>query len=842
MKKLLLSTFLLLMCLCIGAQTTPETALDLAIGENSYNFSSTGQNTVYYKYTAPEGQAQLLTITKDGYDPSIRVTDANGGNVSGMMLQNGTKNIFPINKGQTVTIAVSTDKKTATFTVSLEEVDLEGGKTCDNPIVPEDGKQTFVPYNVDEYYSPMPVYLQYVPKEDGVLVLAFSGYTSSLTVKNACDAESAESLSPQYDNTTGNYTAKYTVEGGKNYIFAVTSYNPLFATLTLTHPQEGSSCDLPFEATLKANKLPKEAGKYWYELITDKSGFAIIKSEAGLPGGIIKTFTTCSDYSPKASVTGSMKLRTAVTAGVPLLICIEKTEATGADETFDIEIEDAKAGDSFADPAELKIGENTVPEYNGEYYYKLTVPEGSSKMLNIDATKAGITSQSTQVSVYSSDNSWTAIKYGQQSVSCEVSGGKSYIVKWKLDEGTNSFNYTVSLDEIAAGDVAGNPLEAKAGDNELAAGIVKYYVYTATKNGWLSIDTDPTIDVTFPRDPTSEYTSYYDVQKNGTVSRIEATKDTKYYIVFKNIADATTFTLSEDDYKQGESIDNPIEITSETTKLPREVLNTWYVYTAPEDGKLNVKSDIAYETNQQTYTSSTVKVKIGDDVNDITKYGGQEGEETYFEGNFIVSKGDKAYIFVKTLSAQEGKTLTVALGELAQGESSTNPIPLEGKDSVSIPKVDRQAPVWYSVTLNPGDSVALASAPNSYFDGFVCKAGDTETQLETTTYTYDEQYNATYMLIYKNETSETGEYLLCITTTYEGGAKAGVTIARAGSDGISKVETAGGAFTISGNTVSGENLAVYDMAGRIVKHEKNAGTITLAKGLYIVNGKKVVIR
>ena len=46
------------------SQTTVDTALELQTGENSYTFAEAGQQTVYYKYTAPEGKSQLLTLQK----------------------------------------------------------------------------------------------------------------------------------------------------------------------------------------------------------------------------------------------------------------------------------------------------------------------------------------------------------------------------------------------------------------------------------------------------------------------------------------------------------------------------------------------------------------------------------------------------------------------------------------------------------------------------------------------------------------------------------------------------------------------------------------------------------
>ena len=65
MKRLLLSTFLMCLFFSIYSQTTVDTALPLQEGYNSYTFESgTSYNSVYYIYTAPEGQGKLLTVEK----------------------------------------------------------------------------------------------------------------------------------------------------------------------------------------------------------------------------------------------------------------------------------------------------------------------------------------------------------------------------------------------------------------------------------------------------------------------------------------------------------------------------------------------------------------------------------------------------------------------------------------------------------------------------------------------------------------------------------------------------------------------------------------------------------
>ena len=80
------------------SQTTVDTALELQTGENSYTFAEAGQQTVYYKYTAPEGKSQLLTLQKSSQSVSLQVSTDGTYNtaVQGVMLDNGLKSVFPI--------------------------------------------------------------------------------------------------------------------------------------------------------------------------------------------------------------------------------------------------------------------------------------------------------------------------------------------------------------------------------------------------------------------------------------------------------------------------------------------------------------------------------------------------------------------------------------------------------------------------------------------------------------------------------------------------------------------------------------------------------------------------
>lgn len=826
MRKVLLFTLCLVCSLATMAQTSMDTALDLTMGTVTYEFTESG--SVYYKYTAPEESGVLLTIARPDYSASISVMDADRNYFSSISQNSGMTNIYAVGKGKTAYVVVSVYSAcTATFEASVEEAEVEGGETCDDPLIATDGSKIYVPvYRSSDYSSYYSTYIAYDATEDGVMQVDLTGYANSFTVSVGCDGEKS-SPTGSYQNG-GGYQYKFDVDGGNRYIVAIQGYSPQFATFTLTHPTVGSSCDMPFTASTETeNTLPAAAGSYWYQLTPSKSGYAVISSDATLVGGTVKGYSYCGAYTTSGSVTGSMLFRSPVYSGSSLMICIEKAEATAADETFSISIEDAKEGDTYDNPMTLNIGENVAPMYNGTYYYKLEVPEGDAKMLKIDASDAGILSSNTNVALYSSSDSYTSIAYGQSSLSKDVTGGSTYIVRWVLDEGKNGFTFNVELEDIAAGDVASNPIHAVEGENALANGTVKYYDFVSTKSGWLSIDVaDPSVSVSFPINPSNSYSGNYSATTEGTVSRIQATAGTTYYLVFRGMTEDTSFTLSQDDYAQGESKDNPIEITEETTALPEKVTDYWYVYTAPRDGKLVVKSDIEYGYNS-SYTYTQVSVAINDGYeSSITKY---SSGGTVFDGSFAVSAGDKAYIHVVIPMAQTGKTLTCYVADYEKGETSSNPIELEDGE-MTIPYVSsRDASVWYSVELNQNDSLNISGS--SYFGAYLYKADDLNNYVTYATSYYDSStYTSIYYLAYKHEAEESTKYLVNVYYSY-GETPVTVTIVRAKTDGIDTIDAA-----------NASACGVFDMQGRKVAEAKSINAANLPAGIYIMNGKKVVVK
>lgn len=848
MKKLILLTFLQF-CLCsLFAQTDVSTALDLQVGTNSYNL--TGQSgcvTLYYKYTAPAESGQLLTFTTvKGEGLSYVMSEDGTYNKMIYGINSATGSIVPVKAGQTVYLILNTrGGSEISFDMKAENAIVEGGQTKEEAIDVTGQSNFFIPSNYStETYSSV-TYLKYECSEEGVLEMTFTGSLSGLSV---CEENSSEETSVSLSYVSGTVVGKTEVEAGKVYIIKIkASTSPLIGNFVITHPTLGSSSDYPFEGKAEGNELPAEIGEYWYSYVAEDNGFVMLSSDSYLYGGTVSVYNANSMYSPIASVDGCFLLRFNAVKGNTYLICIEKNEATGSPDLFDMTLVPAGEGDSFNNPKAIELGENTLPQYNGQYYYSITIPgeAGTPKFLNI-SSEADFLSSATNVAVYDQNNMYSSLASGTKDVKVEVSAGNTYIICWNLNEDINGFKYNVSVEDIAQGDVYGNPIPAVVGTNDLKSGSDKYYKYTATLNGWLVISpSDPAVKVQFPMS-SGPYPSYRTAVQDGSSIKTEIVKGTEYVIQFSDVTADGTFDLEEVAYGEGESKETAIVVEGSSADVPKSAQTTWYRYVAPADGMLEISSDINYEQNA-SYQSSTVRVmRDGDSYPvDITK---PSTVGITFFGKFGASKDEVFYVQVVTLSAQEGKTVTFNLRDYEPGELSDNPIELVVGEN-QLKEASRLNPVWYYADLAEGDLKITADA-NNYYYMTLYSADDLNNPLAVSGYVYDENYNGSYNLTYTVETP--GKYIMKLEQTNPGGAL--VTMSANIATGISatgldaeNVTVGSGCITVT-PSAAGANVSVYDLSGKMVKsaYVKGQTTFNVEKGLYIVrvNNKaiKVVVK
>lgn len=822
----------------ISAQATAETALTMNEGSNEYTFESPSSvNTVYYKYTASDSQSHLAYITLPGQGISIICSgDGTTNNtIQGCVLSEGLLRIFPIEAEQTVYFIFTTTESKISFDTEFRDYDLSLGNTCETPVIATE-EEFFVKTTGSGYY-PGYTYIKYTCNEDGVLEMTFSNYVS-VSIQEGCSG-TPSTVSISYDGTTRNYKGKTPVKAGTDYIVIVETSSPVMASFKQVEMEIGKSCDLPFDITEGDNTLPKEAATYWYRIQPEKSGFMYISSDSPLYGGSINVYTSCESYSKIAGIAGYFQLRCQVNAGNTYLISIESIEEFEEDITFSVTVKDPEAGESIDNPIDItNETEVYTPQYDGTYYYSVMIDGEEPKFLVIDATEAGIMNSGTNVSITRQDNPYTVIASGTDYLKAAVSPGINYIVKWNIAESNATpLRFEVSYEDIAKGDICENPIEAVLGENELTACETKYYSYMPTRKGWMVISAHEPLNVSFPRD-CNPYSGEYPKTTIGLTYKIEVTPDKEYIIKFSNVEYDTTFDLTEEDYKDGESCDMPLDIVLGENNLSSTIPSCWYSFIAPQDGKLTVSSDMIFESGTSGTSSIVVYTDGCESYGTNISSAGEGG--VVFEGGFVVNQNDMIIINVNQITLNPGKTITVSIRDLEPGEACSKPINIEQEGDFELAKASRQLPVWYSIYLMPGD-FCISSA--EYFSMSMYESCESSSPLAISNYNYDyETYTGDYRLNYTVENE--GMYILKLEDSYSnitvnitGNIKSDI---RTDTKEDIYVFVSDGKICVNSSTP--ERIQIYSITGelRITTEETYQASFEQPDGLYLVKvGTKV---
>lgn len=757
MKRFLLFSLMQLFAFSMFAQTL-ESPLELPIGEVTVE----GEET-YFKYAAPEDKNVFLSITVSGWSTGISVSkDGTDETIVDGAQYNGST-YYPVNQGEEVIVFVSTWGDASTFnTAVIENTTIGGGLTCDDA-VQATTEPFFLPAPWDwENYTSMPAYTTFTVPEgsgNGLLEMTFYSYPSSITVLEGCDDEEGVMVEIT-DGDDYKNIASMAVEAGKTYIIQTTAYEPMMASFRFFVPEAGYSCAMPIEGKVGENTLPAAAGRYWYEVVMEKAGALVVSSEANLTGGYTRIYSACEDYNP-TSTADYLQARRAFTEAGSYFVYVEKATGTDAPETFTISVEDLKPYDSEETAELLTAGDYTTPMHNGIYYYSIKTPEAEGSYF-IDVTPANeFSNYETRICIYpkATMSVWEGGQEGT-SIHLVAEADTEYLLEWYCYENINNIPFNVNIYQIEKGQIYDDPIQAALGENTLKQNKEVYYSYTASKNGWLLVDTDPDIEVSFPRG-SSQRSGEHASTQIGTIRKIEVEAEMEYIIKFANVPENTTFELSEADYQQGESADNPFMIDENgVANIPAAAGKSYYKYVATKDGMMEINVNALSEYNYASGQSTQVSVTIDGSRNNV----GSNNDGTY-SGTYPVKNGSEVIVMVVLPSAQEDKTINISVRDLLPGESSSLPIVLEhnGEEfEYLFPEIrNRLNAKWYSIQLNPG-TFKVATTQN-YFSMDLYKSGNTDQKLATSTTNWDAN-PVMYELAF--EVAEAGEYLLCLSYDY----------------------------------------------------------------------------
>lgn len=339
-----------------------------------------------------------------------------------------------------------------------------------------------------------------------------------------------------------------------------------------------------------------------------------------------------------------------------------------------------------------------------------------------------------------------------------VEEGKTYSIKFSF------YNAVLGNAEIAKVEpgTLDTPFVLADGENTVPAEQGDYYfTYQPTKAGYLNIQSEAIL----PGGQVKVYASKYDITQGNVAASSEAgsynihmqvpyTGPTYYIVVNKLQATQSEdkLNVSMDEFKAGETVNNPIEISalpSEQT-LPEAKGTYYYSLNVPA----NTNKFVVIKANKTDLNESTSAIFYNRSNGEYNAATMQNGEiKQYFSENY-----DQTYILKVTSNEEEPLKLNIAYEEAAKGSLITNPAEaMAGDNNISI---DGTEYFSYTATktgkltveVEPGVTVSFPKGTNSYDGEYDCINKGVE-------YSISAQAGTTYLIKVTNAQKGTSIYL-----------------------------------------------------------------------------------
>ena len=709
MRKVLLFATALCLSSAAMAQTSIESALDAQKGENTYKVESSEAKNTYWKFTADKNYLAKVTPLSGSSNVPTVFTSVEGTDsltLGGAGLNYPSK-AYALEKGKTYYFIMNMTGESG-FKLDLSEMYSYGkGLSQENPAELKLGEELYLGNPLGAQYESTTAYITYTAEKTAQLQISFSGYVPNATVNGTTVTT--------YDQTTGAYMLKASVEKGQTYSIALNLQGGVVANSKLVEVKAGS-LEMPFALNEGENKVPAEMGDYYFTYTPTKTGYLNISSDAVLAGGQVKVYTSLSNITYQqvaaSSEAGTYNVRVEIPyTGSTYYIVVNKLQDSATEDVIKAEMQDYQPGEtvnSAFELTELPV-ENTLPSAKGTYYYKLTVPANTEKFVTVE-TDANLDA-ATSIIFYNQQNG----EYGAATVKDGLLktyvGGQSYDITYILKVTANEdrpLAFKVSYLDVEKGSLVTNPAEAVEGDNAITVEGTEYFKYTATKNGKLNVEVEPGATVSFPKG-TGQWDGEYTAINKGTDFFIEATAGTTYLIKVSGAATGTTMYLAETEFAAGESRTNPIVMEDDEYKFTKAgAADLWLQYNVTEDGVLDFACD-------QVYIGGSDRIEI---FKNEEPYGtAMMGTETVgsvsttvYKGKVIVSKGDKLYIHCVIAGKVTGSKIKFTKHEAEPGETVTNPLVITKGKTVTITGASRSTPVWMKASLPAGTTTFRLSS------------------------------------------------------------------------------------------------------------------------------------
>ncbi len=708
--RFILSVLISCFALAVSAQggKTPAEATVLGLGDNTCSFQpgESYDTPRYYSFTATE--RGLLKVEGTGTETTFWSVDAEGREMS--CFKTSGMCLIPVTEGACVYVAVApnmTLEQAATvyFYAGFEANDNAGrGTSTDDPIRIRLGKTDVTIDNV-EGFEEFTNYFTFAATETGALTFSLSGYV--LSGRYGTDFQHLDgTFTAEYKD--GAYVGSIPVTAGLTVCIAISAYSTMTVSTKMSYPEKGTSYSYSIDLVEGANSVSAEYGEFWYKYNgADEEGYVTLTSEYEIPRGHVSVFGMHDLYTALAqSETGYYDLRFKVAPRTPYLVYVYKTEESEDwpnPDVVNVSFSPLQQGESASKPLSLEAGKSTaLHAMNGTFYYALTLPEGTDKMIEVQVD--GEAADACTLSLFDmQEGSYYAVS-GTRYVKKEAQGGHAYMLQVSKTRGGEAL-LTATMRDIVPGESIRLPLQARLGDNAVAKADDVYYAYTATLTGRIAVQFSiPGVGIEFPVSTDASDGVRMSVLDGGK-TKLDVEKGKTYYMHFSHVSQDCTFSFDEREYVAGETKELAIDVVGEEAVLAGGVMNVWYRYVAQRDGKLVLSSNIPGDVNTSVYYC------VGEEAYMASINGSNEDGDIVYATAFSVKAGDVVYVHVVSNVDRGGCTVSFNLQDFKPGESLATPLELvPGAAGVEVPVATRTQWQWIHIPTQGASRITITTS------------------------------------------------------------------------------------------------------------------------------------
>lgn len=705
-------TLLIAAALCLSASTMAQTfeqPLSVSPGDNHYNTAQAGD--VYWVFKADQDYIATIKNYNGGELPQLAVLkdgETQPTNILGTTASNWEDKIYAFEKGKTYYFCINaTGAGDLGFTIELEATQNVGkGLTENDPVEIKLGEKQVIgtPAAYEEEFNEIKAYATYKAEKDGQLQIKTEQRTDRVTVNGT-------TISAGQDN--GKNVFKINTEKGQVYNIDFQLSIPVaIITSDVVVVKEGSF-DMPYVLKEGENTIPAEAGKYYFSYKLTKKGYLHITSSEKVENAKLSVYgnqvhAKSEKNAVAESAEGILDVRTEIASTYgTYYVVVNKTAKTDKPSTFKMQMEDYKPGETAGTAIPVDVTETakaiTLPGAKGKYFYAITVPANTKKLLTVESPAA--LSEGTSVYVNTSEGTYGKTEMENQIIKRDVTSTreqKYYLVVTSNEAASLTLN--IKYADAEKGSLITAPKEAIIGSNIIDFDGTEYYTYKATQDGKLAVTVEDGVTVTFPTN-TSGYGSYDTYLKDNTYS-IQATKGTTYNIVFKNVKKGSTFTLEETQFAAGEVRKNPIVMTGDSYTLGENANNLWLKYEVTKTGVIEFSCDAPFSWSNFigiAKNNGKAPVSMAEQIQDESTLDQVDPARlNVYHAVFSAKQGDALYIQVNIEGDATGKKLTLTQRASKPGETIDNPIELKKGETLDVSKASLNNPIWVKARLTVG--------------------------------------------------------------------------------------------------------------------------------------------